>query len=53
MGVIPVEDHEKYYDVAADLVLRQKLLDHKTLPEALAAYGEGEGYAKKVLKGLP
>jgi len=53
MGVISVEDHEKYYDVAADLVLRQKLLDHKTLPEALASYGEGEGYAKKVLKGLP
>lgn len=53
IGVIPVEDHEKYYDVAADLVLRQKLLDHKTLPSALAAYGEGKGYAEKVLKGLP
>lgn len=52
MGVIPIDAHKRHYDIAADLVLRQKLLDHKTLSKALSSYGEGEEYAKKVLKGL-
>jgi len=51
-GIIPIDDHEKYYEVVSDATLKQKLLDHGTLEEALSSYGEGMEYASKVLKGL-
>jgi len=51
-GIIPIEDHENYYEAVSDAILKQKLLDHDTLEEALSSYGEGMEYASKVLKGL-
>jgi hypothetical protein len=51
-GTIDRARHEEHYDLVSDMVLRLKLSDHKTLEEALASYGEGRAYAKKVLKGL-
>ena len=51
-GTISKEMHEEFYDVIGDIVLRQKLMDHDTLSQALASYGEGSGYAQKVMKGL-
>ena len=51
-GSISIDDHEKYYEVVSDATLKQKLLDHGTLEEALSSYGEGMEYASKVLKGL-
>ena len=53
-GTIPQETHKKYYDKIADLVIRQKLKDHKdkSLKEFLASYGEGDQYAKDVEKIL-
>ena len=51
-GTIDRARHEEHYDLVSDMVLRLKLSDHKTLEEALASYGEGKAYAKKVLKGL-
>ena len=51
-GVIPLEEHEKFYSIVADATLKQKLLDHDTLEEALSSYGEGLEYASKVLKNL-
>ena len=56
-GTIPQETHAKYYDKIADLVIRQKLKDHKdkSLNEFLASYGEGQQYAndvEKILKKL-
>ena len=51
-GTIPQDLHEKYYDEIANITLRQKLKDHKSLEKALASYGEGDSYASKVLSGL-
>ena len=51
-GNIPQELHEKYYETIANITLRQKLKDHKSLEKALASYGEGDSYAQKVLRGL-
>ena len=51
-GEIPPELHEQFYKSIAGITLRQKLKDHKSLAKALASYGEGENYAKKVLSGL-
>ena len=51
-GEIPPELHEQFYESIAGITLRQKLKDHKSLAKALASYGEGENYAKKVLSGL-
>lgn len=52
IGVIDPAEHDKYYEMVADVVLRQKLYDHDNLQDALASYGEGENYANKVLKNL-
>ena len=56
-GTIPQEIHKKHYDKIADLVIRQKLKDHKNkgLNKFLASYGEGQQYAddvEKILKKL-
>ena len=51
-GVIPLEDHEKFYEIVANATLKQKLLDHDTLEDAISSYGEGLEYASKVLKNL-
>ncbi len=51
-GNIPQDLHEKYYETIANITLRQKLNDHNSLEKALASYGEGDSYARKVLRGL-
>ena len=51
-GDIPSDLHETYYETIANITLRQKLKDHKSLKKALASYGEGDSYAQKVLRGL-
>tara|TARA_A100001388_G_scaffold117514_1_gene86807 strand:+ start:7297 stop:9810 length:2514 start_codon:yes stop_codon:yes gene_type:complete len=51
-GVIPIEEHKKFYEMVANATLKQKLLDHDTLEDAISSYGEGLEYASKVLKNL-
>ena len=51
-GTIDPKLHEKYYDKIADVILLHKLGDHDNIEDFLASYGEGAGYANKVLNDL-